>query len=175
MDRGAALRSLAQNIYSKSLLFVALLLFWIAVTGEVTSAYLLGGAACSALAVMISSRLMPERRAERLSPLVALRFPFFLAALAAEIVRANFAVAAIILKPSLPIDPRVVEYRTFLEGELARTVLAGVFTLTPGTVTLQVEGGVFQVHCLSPRYEQRLRRGRLERLVAWLFGEASHA
>lgn len=169
------MRSIAHNIYSKSLLFVALFLFWIAVTGELTPAYLLGGVACSALAVMVSYRLMPERRPERLSLMVVLRFPFFLAALVAEIVRANFGVAAIILKPSLPIDPLVVEYRTFLEGELARTVLAGVFTLTPGTVTLQVEGGVFQVHCLNPRYEQRLRRGGLERLVAWLFGEPGHA
>ena len=169
------MRRIARNIYTKSILFAALFLFWVAVTGSLSPAYLASGAACSALAVMLTRHLLPERPPENVSPMVALRFPLFFLALVWEIVRANLDVAAVILRPSLPVDPLVVEYRTFLTGELARTVLAGVFTLTPGTVTLEADGDVFQVHCLAPRYERRLRQGGLERLVAWLFGETAHA
>lgn len=164
------MRERGRAIYTKAMLSVALFLFWIAITASFAPASLVVGAICTALTATISVRLLAGDAPEGIPLRAVLRFPFFALALAWEIVRANLDVALIILRPSLPIDPRVIEYHTFLTGGLERTMLADVFTLTPGTVTLQLAGETLYVHCLDRRHQRRLEAGGLERLVAWLFG-----
>ncbi len=168
------MRKTAYKALGGLLLAAVLLCFWIIATADLTLYELLLGAACSLLVAALSFYLLSQEKWGRAAPLAALRFPLFLLALAWEIFLANLDVALIILRPSLPIDPRVAEYRTRLRGELERTVLADVLTLTPGTVTLQVEEDRLTVHCLAARHEERLREGGLERLVAWLFGAELH-
>lgn len=164
------MRQRGRAVYTKAMLSAVLFLFWIAITASVKPASLITGAICSALTAASSFHLMAGDRQVGVPLRAVIRFPLFALALVWEIVRANLDVALIIIRPSLPIDPRVIEYHTFLTGELERTVLADVFTLTPGTVTLQLEGETLYVHCLDRRHQRRLEAGGLERLVAWLFG-----
>jgi multicomponent Na+:H+ antiporter subunit E len=65
-----------------------------------------------------------------------------------EIVRANWAVLKVVLNPKLPADPELLRYRTHLESSLARTILANSITLTPGTITVDIDGDDFLVHAL---------------------------
>jgi multicomponent Na+:H+ antiporter subunit E len=164
------MRERGRAVYTKAMLSVAHFLFWIAITASVRPANLVVGAICSALTASISVHLLAGDLREGIPLRVVIRFLPFALALIWEIVRANLDVAWIIVRPSLPIDPLVIEYHTFLTGKLERSVLADVFTLTPGTVTLQLEGETLYVHCLDRRHQQRLEAGGLERLVAWLFG-----
>ena len=89
-----------------------------------------------------------------------------------EIIKANYDVAKIILHPRLPIDPEIVEYRTYLPGDLPRTVFSDSITLTPGTVTVELEEDLLKTHCLCPYHQEGL--AGLERMVAWLFGVKRH-
>jgi multicomponent Na+:H+ antiporter subunit E len=61
-----------------------------------------------------------------------------------------------------------VEYRTYLPGDLPRTVFSDSITLTPGTVTVELEEDLLHVHCLCPYHAEGL--AGLEKMVAWLFG-----
>jgi multicomponent Na+:H+ antiporter subunit E len=47
---------------------------------------------------------------------------------------------------------------------------ANCITLTPGTVTVDIEDNLLSVHCLTNHNEQSLIEGKLERVVCWLVG-----
>ncbi len=64
-------------------------------------------------------------------------------------IKANFNVARIVLTPSLPINPGIVEFDTKLTNEYAKMVLANSITLTPGTFTVDVVGSRFYIHWLD--------------------------
>jgi len=150
------------------LLFVVLILFWVILTASLALHEMVMGAVCSALAAAVTVGLLGRALDPRITPAVLARLPLFMIRLVWEIIKANLDVARIILDPRLPIDPRIVEYRTYLPDDLPRTVFSDSITLTPGTVTVELRGDVLNVHCLCPYHEEGL--AGLERLVAWLFG-----
>jgi multicomponent Na+:H+ antiporter subunit E len=154
----------------KVLLSSILFVFWVVLTTTFVVYELVLGAICAALVTTISFAILAHSIDSRITPKVMLRFPFFALALIWEIIKANLDVALIIISPRLPIAPRIIEYETYLPDDLPRTVFADSITLTPGTVTLELEEDVLYVHCLAPHHEEGLREGRLERMVAWLFG-----
>ena len=65
-----------------------------------------------------------------------------------EIFKANWVVIKACLRSNLDIDPALVKVKTACESDLARTVFANSITLTPGTVTVSVEGDKLLVHAL---------------------------
>jgi multicomponent Na+:H+ antiporter subunit E len=77
--------------------------------------------------------------------------------------------AYVILHPSLPIDPSVVEYEGAVWGSLPSTTLANSITLTPGTLTIEVVESHFYVHALIPSARDGLLGGALERAVRFVF------
>jgi len=65
-----------------------------------------------------------------------------------EIFKANWVVIKACLRSTLDIDPALVKVKTGCESDLARTVFANSITLTPGTVSVEVEGDKILVHAL---------------------------
>jgi len=86
-----------------------------------------------------------------------------------EILKANVQVAAIILHPRMPIDPRMTRIRPAVWGALPVTTLANSITLTPGTLTVRVRGRSLTVHTLMPGAREDLFDGGLERGVRFVF------
>jgi len=93
------------------------------------------------------------------------RLPRFWAWLLVEIFKANLAVAAAVLRPGRSISPTVVDIRTE-SGPIGQTLLANAITLTPGTVTLDVDEGRLRVHCLTRAAADALLEGEMNRRVA---------
>jgi multicomponent Na+:H+ antiporter subunit E len=86
-----------------------------------------------------------------------------------EILKANVALAAVLLDPRLPIDPEVVRVESGAESDVERTAFASAVTLTPGTVVLDATDDAFHVHALTAASRESLRAGRLARGVAFVF------
>jgi len=55
-----------------------------------------------------------------------------------EIIKANLEVAYLVIHPMLPIKPGIVKIKTKLNKDSAITVLSNSITLTPGTLTVDV-------------------------------------
>ena len=72
-----------------------------------------------------------------------------------EMIKANLHVAYIVLHPGLPIKPGIVKIKTKLTKDSAITVLANSITLTPGTLTVDVDKdkGVLYVHWIDVKSE----------------------
>ena len=99
----------------------------------------------------------------------SVRATVFLPYLLYEIVKANLGVAYVILSPDLPIDPRMVSYDPETDGRFERAVLANAITLTPGTLTVDVDDDSFSVHALTESTRTELEAGSLRRAVRWVF------
>lgn len=97
------------------------------------------------------------------------RMPFYAVYLLWEIVKANIAMAYVILHPSLPIDPKLVRLRPLLWGDMPVTTLANSITLTPGTLTVTVTQREYTVHSLTGPARDELAEGALERAVRIVF------
>ena len=62
--------------------------------------------------------------------------------------RSNLQMAMIIVSPSLPIQPAIVKVKTRLKSRMGRLMLANSITLTPGTLTVDIDGEWLYVHCV---------------------------
>ena len=86
-----------------------------------------------------------ELRAVRKAPL----FLAYVFVLVWEIIKANFQVSKYVLFQKYKITPKLVTFRTDLRTDFGRFLLANSITLTPGTITIRVEGDTLTVHCLD--------------------------
>ncbi len=77
------------------------------------------------------------------------RLPRFWLWLIPEIVKANLAVTRIVLSPSLPVSPCITTVHASGLSRVSQAVLANTITLTPGTLTLDIDEGRIEVHCLT--------------------------
>ena len=66
-----------------------------------------------------------------------------------EIAKANLSVLKLILSPDVEPEPARVYFTSGLQTGAAKVILADSITLTPGTITVSVEGDRFCVHCLD--------------------------
>ena len=87
-----------------------------------------------------------------------------------EILKANVDVARLIVDPRLPIDPRVIEVEGHERSEVGLVTYANSITLTPGTVTVDVEGNRLQVHALTAAAAEALQTGDMDQRVAAMEG-----
>lgn len=74
-----------------------------------------------------------------------------------EIIKANIQIALVVLNPRLPIEPSVVTFRVRFENPLSVFTLANFITLTPGTITLDVQDDVYIVHALTKKAAEGVR------------------
>ncbi|HIH44071.1 MAG TPA: Na+/H+ antiporter subunit E [Candidatus Methanoperedenaceae archaeon] len=67
-----------------------------------------------------------------------------------QIALSNWDVFKRVMQPEMPINPQVIKFRSGLSGELALTIFANSITLTPGTVTVDIDkDGTFYVHAIA--------------------------
>ena len=102
---------------------------------------------------------------------VGLRFPFYAPWLLWQIVRSNVDVAGRILKPRLPIAPGLIRVKAGQRSDLGRVIYANSITLTPGTVSVAVDGDEIAVHALSHEAAADLLSGEMDRRVRRLEGK----
>jgi multicomponent Na+:H+ antiporter subunit E len=86
-----------------------------------------------------------------------------------EIAKANLHIAYVVLHPSLPIDPEMVEFDAAVWSPLPVTTLANSITLTPGTLTVDATRRHFTVHTLTKSSREDLLEGGLERAVRFVY------
>ena len=130
-------------------IFATLMLFWAMLAGSLAIETLAVGALVAlAIAVLVPDALsfFTEFRFTRPAILAGFRYYgyFF-----KELVRSNFALAAVVLSPSLPIEPGIVKVRTKLKSRMGRLMLANSITLTPGTLTVELDGEWLYVHWVT--------------------------
>jgi multicomponent Na+:H+ antiporter subunit E len=86
-----------------------------------------------------------------------------------EIALANIQVAYLVLHPKTPIHPLLLGFRVGLRSPIARVTLGNSITLTPGTLTLEIQEDWFLVHALGKSSASSLMRGTMQQRVAGVY------
>ena len=73
----------------------------------------------------------------------------YIAVLVWEIVKANAMVLRYIFTLKEEVEPRLVSFDVDLKTQNARVALANSITLTPGTITVDLQGKHYVVYCLD--------------------------
>lgn len=102
-----------------------------------------------------------ERRLWKTLPLLII----YGGVLVIEIVKANAQMIKVVLKKDLHLDPVIVQFRAPLHSRFARVVLANSITLTPGTITVEMQDDLFTVHCVDRSFSEGMDSGSF---VKWL-------
>ncbi len=87
-----------------------------------------------------------------------------------EIVKANIDVAKRVLAPRMAISPTLVRLSASQKSDLGLVIYANSITLTPGTVSVDVEPGEILVHALSRDAARELEDGEMDRRVSQVEG-----
>jgi multicomponent Na+:H+ antiporter subunit E len=145
------------------------LLFW-----SLEPAVLGTGAFFALLVATVLGDLFPDRLHRVLSPrrwlFLLLYLPYFFY----YCLRANFDVALRVVHPDLPIRPGIVKVRTTLTTQMGKTFLANSITLTPGTLTVDIDGEDVYVHWINIDTDDAAERtaeicGRFEPMLRRIF------
>lgn len=128
------------------LAFGVTVLLWLLLAGSLHRDEVLAAIAAGVLVTVVAGPRLAIFSGIRLSPGAPLHLLRYLGHFFAALVRANLDMARRVLTPSLPIRPGVVEVRTGLESALGRLLLANSITLTPGTLSVDVQGDRILVH-----------------------------
>ena len=88
--------------------------------------------------------------------------------LAKEIFKANIDVSKVILSPKMKLSPRMVRVPLSQSTELATVIYANSITLTPGTVSVEIEGKEIIVHTLTQELMDGLIEGDMDKRVNYL-------
>ncbi len=128
-------------------LIAALTALWLGLSGHYTPLVLSLGAVSILLSAILAYRLdILDREGSPYGRLVQLMA--YWVWLLVEIFKANWVVIKACLRADLDINPALVKVKTTCESDLAKTVFANSITLTPGTVSVNVEGDKILVHAL---------------------------
>ena len=122
---------------------------WLLLTGSLAADELIAGAVVVLAAVALAWPRSGVVAGLRLTPLALAHMVAYLGVFFVALVRSNLDVARRVLSPSLPINPGVVQVRTGLRSELGRLLLANSITLTPGTLTVDVDDDRLLVHWID--------------------------
>lgn len=131
-------------------MYIIFFFVWIVFNGKITTEIVIFGLAIAALIFAFMCKFMDYSIAKeiQLYKKTGLLCSYIIL-LVVEIVKANLAVVHMILNQKEEMEPVIVKFRTNLRSEAARVMLANSITLTPGTITVSLEGDELTVHCLD--------------------------
>jgi len=128
---------------------ITLLVLWLLMSG-IYEPMLIGFGVVSVVLVLIVTKRMDAQDDDqieiRLSPI---RFARYLLWLMMEIARANWAVTKIVLSRKMPIRQHLFAVPYTQKTDVGQVIFANSITLTPGTITVETEGGHFLVHAVA--------------------------
>ncbi len=147
-----------------------LMVGWILFTGNLALFSLFLGVIFSFIVAFITySIFIEETEAARrhLLPHIYFLSVYFLVLLF-KIYAASFKMVFDVIKGD--INPRIVHFRTRLKSDLAKVILANSITLTPGTITLDLDEDHLVVHWLNAKTTHSHYAGKLikEHFESWL-------
>jgi multicomponent Na+:H+ antiporter subunit E len=158
--------------------FILLMAFWLLLSGHYDAFHISLGVFSSLFVVLLNLRLRRYfmfrdeifKTSDLSITLNYLRFIFvYIPWLLWQIVVASLQVAYVVLHPRLPIQPALLKFRTKLPNMSSKVILGNSITLTPGTITVEIEGDDFLVHALMDVSSSGIIDGTLPEQVARLY------
>ena len=148
------------------IMFFLLLFFWSIIDGKLTVESIVLGTAASIIIIYLNRDIMFT--IDDGGP-VTLRYLWhystLIAVLVVEIVKSNINVAKIVLNPKMPIEPSFVRVPVRFKKDFNKVLYGNVVTLTPGTLTVDIDEDEYIIHALTKDAAEGLHGSELEKHV----------
>lgn len=155
-----------QNGLRVALLTLLLSAVWYVLSGRFDLLHLGAGVV---VALVLALNAHPIEDSARFRPL---RLALYIPWLAVQIVHSNLRVARAVLSRDLPIAPQFLTRDPGVTGDHALAILAGSITLTPGTLTVDIEPDEIFVHALDTASAEDIRAGVIPERLGRVFEPA---
>ena len=144
--------------------------FWLLISDYNTVLILSLGVASIAFVLSIAHRMdVVDHESQPLH--LTLKLPGFYFWLIKEIIRANLLVVKHIWLGNKTISPTLTTIKASQKTDIGKVIYANSITLTPGTVSVALEGDQIRVHALVRESINELEGGELDRRVSELENE----
>ena len=128
--------------------FLVLLLVYMLLAGFYLQELIVGVAISMILTLVIAKYV--DYRIDYKFPIRLLVFVFaYLPIFIWQLILANIDVARRVLSPTIPLKPGFVKVETELKGDFSKLMLANSITLTPGTLSVDIDGQDLYVHTVE--------------------------
>ena len=97
------------------------------------------------------------------------RLLWYFSWLVGRILRSGCHLSLLILHPALPIDPKMIHHRTELQDDGSIVLLGNSITLTPGTITVEVDAQELVVHAMDDSSAADVTSRRIEQRIESVF------
>ncbi len=136
---------------SRIILFILAFLVWAFLTWPLDPGHFITGIVVSIFAAYITGDMFVKRPYIFKHLTRYLWFLYFIPVFIWECIKANIDVAYRVIHPGLPINPGIVKVKTTLKSDTALTFLANAITLTPGTMSVDIdpENGILYIHWID--------------------------
>lgn len=154
------------------------MIFWFIMSGFFDLIHTLMGVISVGIVLAVNYRIKNYKfyddEKDVLTKLRFSRFFWYIPWLGYQIIVSAIQVARIILSPSLPIETKMIRFKVDLPGAYAKMILGNSITLTPGTLTVNIEGDEFLVHAIAPGAYQGIIDDSMPQQVLKLFKKEDH-
>jgi multicomponent Na+:H+ antiporter subunit E len=147
-----------------------LVVFWAVLSGHYSPLFLILGVVSVALVIWVSWRAGLTGR-DSVEWSVSPRLPLYLLWLGKEVLVSSFALARTVWAPRPTLRPVVDTTNAHGTSLVSQVVYANSITLTPGTLSLDVNDEDIEVHSLSAQDIKALHRGDMLERVRRLEGK----
>ena len=144
---------------------MALFVFWILLSASFEWIHLVLGLICSFAVAWANSGHSPFVPKFRLWLRILLYLPW----LFYKIVQSSLQLTKLILHPALPIAPQLISVETKLRHHAAVVLLGNSITLTPGTITAEVDRNKLVVHAMDKALAEDITSKQIESKIADIF------
>lgn len=151
------------------ILTLAMVAAWLILSGYFIPLILTFGG-ISILIVVWMCRRMGILDGETVPYLSSLQTLSYFVWLFAEIVKANMQVVKAVLSPDLEVSPTLVKIPLNTDVDIAETMFANSITLTPGTVSVDMQPDHILVHALLEEMSAPEDFAEMEERAAWAVG-----
>lgn len=146
------------------LLLILLTIFWMIIASKINTVELIIGFLSSTIIVLYSyDMIFTSDEATKFTPKSIIALLVLIYTLIREIVFANFEVAKIVLSRKMPINPGFKTIRQPLKKDLNQALFGNAITLTPGTLTVDMNDEEIIVHGLRLENIDKIEGSALQR------------
>ncbi len=144
---------------------IVLFVFWLTLSGHYDQFLVTAGIISSILIALLAQRMdVSDREGHpiHLAPSALTYWPWLIV----QIIQSALNVTRIIVDPSLPVSPTLTRVKMSQQTDVARVTYANSITLTPGTISVDIENDDIIVHAITRENAIDLEAGEMDRRCA---------
>jgi multicomponent Na+:H+ antiporter subunit E len=153
--------------------FITLLLIYLLLAGFQVEEVILGSAVSAVLTFILIKYINFEIDVS--FPIKLVKFVFiYIPVFVWKLILSNLDIARRVLSPKIPLNPGIVKVKTDLKSDLGKLTLANSITLTPGTLSIDVEDDHIYVHTVDVKRKTEVENsknisGPFEKILGGIF------